>query len=228
MGSKVEQEVALLVTSDKPDVTLSVIGALSHLGSFQLVKRPTQWISDTYFDSPGGTLKSRGYSIRIRNVSSEGATTTFVTLKGKNLSNLISSREENEVEWTFSVDPELIFNAFGLERVQERVTTRMIRDVYDKKDLVAELGADKVVYLFGNDNPTFYEIEIELKDKGISKDLDKITEKLLNKFPDDLRRWKHSKLTTGKIFEFATAFKQNGDLVTAETFDSIEKLMETV
>lgn len=228
----IEEEQALIIRSDDPEEVVLRMSELEKFSWYRLFQQPDQHIIDTYYNTAASDLKKS--SLRIRNVNGKD----FVTIKGKNVGfNSEQTRTEFEVAWPWETPSALdVANLFELVPVQSRITHRIVRDIvpnYKKKDpdpdnVVAELAIDEVTYLFNNGKEArFFEVEVELKGSHNTK-LSSIVDSLMGKVPE-LRKWKHSKLSTGKVLDLALGIQTDEtDLVTDSSFDVIAKLAEAL
>lgn len=228
-----EEEQAFIIQSDNPLEVIMRIAAMEKIGWYRLIPRDGQMITDTYYNTQDNDLKKS--SLRIRNVNG----VDFITIKGKNKkeweSDASQVRSEFEVEWPWKTPSALdVANLFELKQVQTRETARIVRDLvpnYKFKDgdftPSAELALDEVTYKFANDQEArFFEVEIELK--NTSATLGSFTDLFLKKIPE-LKKWKHSKLSTGKTLELAMGIKfDEANLLTEDSFDVIARLAEAM
>lgn len=228
LKSGFEVEQALVIRGENPAATADEIANLQMLGAFIIKEQPDQGISDTYLNTVNRDLK--GQSLRIREVNDK----TIVTIKGKNLNaglDKAAARTETEVEWPWEeVTPWDIANLFELETVQERSTNRRVRNVYTaskKPKLVAELAIDEVCYNFGDEPVRFFEVEVE--GRADNKAVPYIVDALKKKYPQLLKKWNNSKLSTGNVLKIALGIETDETgLVTDESFDNLAELFTLI
>jgi inorganic triphosphatase YgiF len=185
-------------------------------------------------------LDHRKIGLRIRDVNGS----RLITLKGPTRvdSRGISHRLEVEESWSQEAleivmkklklegvgiadsdataakhDPLDAMSRMGLVRIQSRKNSREVRNVISVKGAlrrtVAELVIDTVTFDFGGTPIKLSEVEIEARvDTGQS--LSKVADELIEVFPNELRRWSHSKLATGlALSELSKAGKLDGKRV---------------
>lgn len=230
--SGIEEEQALVIRGDDPAGTADTIAALEQLGKkWYIVEEPDQLITDTYINTANRDLK--GSSMRIREINDEK---TLVTIKGKNINagtGKPACRSELEVEWPYEeVSPWDIMDLFGMEVIQSRSTTRRVRNVYSKatKNLVAELAIDEVCYNFSEDNKVrIFEVEIENRRQDKFSDVEFICDALRKKYPELLKKWNNSKLSTGSLLRIALGIEVDEDgVVTDSSFDNLQTLFALI
>ena len=222
-AAEVEEEATLVVRSEEPERLLSEIAELHSLGAYALLPCADQAIRDRYFDTPDRTLSAKRVSLRVREVAGQ----TLLTLKGPGQQTFegAARRRELELPWSRSAlqrvldalqaygvrlqqlggDPAAgattALETLGLQTVQHRETHRKIRQVLLPKDggyeYVAELALDSVVYHFAETDVRHYEIEIEAKSEKGAAAVRTLEQELLQRYPDALTSWPHSKLATG-------------------------------
>lgn len=225
-GYEVEQ--ALVIRGDNPAETADEIASLQLLGAYILKEQPDQAITDTYLNTLNRDIK--GASLRIREVDGK----ELITLKGKNLNaglDKAAARTELEVEWPWEeVSPWDVADLFELDAMQERSTNRRVRNVYTatkKPKLVAELAIDEVCYNFGDEPVRFFEVEVE--GRGDNKAVPFIVEDLKKKYPQLLKKWNNSKLSTGSLLKVALGIETDETgLVTDESFDNLATLFALI
>jgi predicted adenylyl cyclase CyaB len=120
---------------------------------------------------------------------------------GKNASR--SDTIETNASQNLSDITEVMYN-HGLREIQDRETSRTIRNVVSEKNgpILAELAIDRVCYHFNDENIGFYEVEIENKfpDDGSSV-IGTVGSMLRQRYPQTMIRWTHSKLEIGRAIE---------------------------
>jgi len=240
-----EVEVALLVAADDaPDVADSIARATS-LAGYELAAREDQRLHDVHYDTAAHALQAQGFALRtrLRNGSQ------LITLKGAARRDGRGgvTRLEIEVPWSAEgfktvagelaraqiklarpeafdgVPPGDFLRAAGLIRIQDRQTTRRVRDVQDPERHIrlAELAIDTVSYRFGSTAVDLCEVEIEAKHhdgvggrnpssvaRGHAEDMNPsagvlhaCAGALQTDFGAMLRPWPYGKLATGAAIE---------------------------
>lgn len=209
----IEEEQALIIKHEQPDLIASLVREITQLGPFDILKMPKQNMVDTYYDTPARELKAAKISLRIRTVETQGENKTLVTWKGGNKAYTgVQKREEFETEWPLDVDPALVFGVFEMEPVQVRTNLRRPSLVLSEGEAVAELAIDDVEYQYANGSKArLWEVEVELIDSvDNTTKLEDIVKPLVAEFPE-LTPWKHSKFSTGKAIEKILGIKQRDD-----------------
>lgn len=124
-------------------------------------------------------------------------------------------------------DPMVALKKRRLDVIQQRRTKREVRDVtfsygYTRR-LIAELDIDSVDYLFDDTKSVrLYNIEIEAKRSSDSDLIHSLTVQLLNKYPNEIKVWSHSKLATGNALEELLAlYKGQTDIVVDSKHNNI-------
>jgi hypothetical protein len=225
MGTAPEEfESTLVVSSDAPEEVVRELESLGGIGGFRLMRRETAEIRDRYYDTPAGSLADRRIALRLREVDGE----LYLTLKGPSGATLWGRESRLEIERPFSddalkeilaelrkreiavppptgparaADPLEKLAAAGFELVQDRLTTRRLREVVARGDAsrpLAELGIDSVVYTFGRRTVRHHEVEVEAKARGGKEAVDTVTQALFQRHWPALRPWAYGKLPTGK------------------------------
>lgn len=221
-ASTQETEVALLVVSTDPAGTADRVAALRGLAGHRLEPLPDRGIHDTYYDFADRRLARAGHSLRWRRVDGEDR----VTLKGRSadLPGGGKRRPELEAPWSpgmarslwrtlearglldagaeppdAALPPGRALESRGLRPIQARRTRRRPRAVRREVggDVVAELVVDAVDYELGEARPRIHEVEVEAAADAGEAVLDALCGALLDALPGELRRWSHSKLSTG-------------------------------
>lgn len=220
-----EEEQALVIRGEDPAGTADTIAGLHKLESYTVKAQPDQLINDTYINTVNRDLK--GSSMRIREINDD---TTLITIKGKNLNagtGKPAMRSELEVEWPWEeVSPWDVANLFGMEAIQERTTNRRVRNIYKNSKLVAELAIDEVTYNFSEDYKVrIFEVEVENRRKDKWSDVTLICDALKKNYPDLLKKWNNSKLSTGSLLKIALGIEVDEDgVVTDSSFDNLQTL----
>jgi inorganic triphosphatase YgiF len=222
----IESELTLLVSSDDPDQMLSKIGDMVSIDDYMLEPAGSFLIRDYYLDTPTGELSGQRWALRIRREGEQ----VWITVKGpsRERSGGILERTEVELPWSpkafatlsslpvmqsSSISPlqkittpgdamETLIDA-GLRVIQKRETRRVIRLVrhIETNQVVAELALDRVMYHIDDMALLHYEIEIESKGKEAASAVQHIAEYLLRSYPDELRKWPHTKFSTGRAIQ---------------------------
>lgn len=221
-----EIEAALIVYADAPQAIGLRLAGLQTLAEFSLLPRVTQAIEDTYFDTADRSLQARLIALRVRRLDG----TTLVTMKADSHQVAAGEdRLEIEAPWSpsalhdvvgelrsrgvgllgspgeiGSAHPAAVMASLGLEQVQTRVTTRTPRDVAVRgaqSEPLAELAIDAVTYCFGEERVRFLEVEVEAKGGGDASAVERITARLRDAFPSQLRPWPYGKLPTGQAIQ---------------------------
>jgi hypothetical protein len=219
-----EYESTLVISAEAPDEVIRELENLGGIGGFRLVRRETAQLRDRYYDTLAGVLADRRLALRLRELDGE----LYLTLKGpsgatfwgresrfeiehpysdKALTDILVELRKREIALpsatvpTRSTDPVEMLAANGLELIQDRVTTRRLREVAARGDAgrpLAELGIDSVVYTFGRRAVRHHEVEVEAKAKGGKEAVDAVTQALCQRYWPSLRPWRYGKLPTGK------------------------------
>jgi inorganic triphosphatase YgiF len=224
-----ELETSLLVVSRRPGPVLRRLAAIRQIGDYDLVPRATERFRDTYFDTPGGDLGARGIALRIRDFGGEGPARITLKTLGRRVGT-VTAREEIEVRSSEAGARRILarLRRLGiraplpsprefvrgrdrsrLRPSQIRTNRRQVRDVMREGRRVAELAIDHVVFRFGGSGVRLEEVEIEAKDRGTARDVERLARALLERLGSELRAWSASKLATGMALE---AWSRSGQL----------------
>ncbi len=225
-ADSIESELTLLVSSDDPDEMLSKIGDMVSIDDYMLEQAGSFLIRDFYLDTPAGELSGQKWALRIRRQGEQ----VWIAVKGpsRERNGGILERTEMELPWSpkafatisslpvmqsLSISPfqeiktpadalETFINA-GLIVIQKRETRRVIKHIRHMmaNQLLAELALDRVMYQIDDKGLRHYEIEIESKGKEAALVVQYIAEYLLRLYPDELRKWPHTKFATGKAIQ---------------------------
>jgi CYTH domain len=217
----IETESTLVVVADSPEEVVRRVAALTELEGFVLRPRPDEAIHDLYFDTPDASLAAARSSLRLREVG----TRRVLTIKGPPRSGSFgaTTRDELEGEWPERAwkllrtelaavlvvpaapppggDPVEALESLGLVVVQERATSRRVRDVDPHAAAprpVAELAVDVVAFQLPGGPVRHREVEVEAKSAGGDAAVALLTESLVRQFWPGLRPWRLGKLATGK------------------------------
>jgi hypothetical protein len=215
-----EAEAVLMVVSDDPAAAHSRIAQLDKIVDMTLGCTTGFEADDSYFDTPAGTLTERGLALRLRRLNDR----ILVGLKGEEeWTEKGVLRLELEARWSsnafadvlhelgfrnirftapgFAIsgkDPAEVLGAIGLVPVQTRHLARSARLVLNSEgETIGELAADTVTQEIEGTSITYREFEIEASDASAASVVSQLGDGLLADFPDDLRRWSHSKLANG-------------------------------
>ena len=221
-----EVEAALIVYADAPQAIEQCLADLQTLAEFSLLPRATETIEDIYFDTTDCSLQARLIALRVRRLDG----TTLVTMKADSHRTVAGEdRLEIESPWSpsalhtvvselrsrgvgvpdspgelGSADPAAVMASLGLEQVQTRATTRTPRDVVARgaeTEPLAELAIDAVTYRFREGRVRLLEVEVEAKGGGDASTVERITARLRDEFPAQLRPWPYGKLPTGQAIQ---------------------------
>lgn len=218
-----EREAKLVIRDARPEAIADAIAALDHLAGCPLVPAGEVALRDVYLDTPARALSERGDALRVRVAGGE----TLLALKGsgREVDPGVLEREEIEAPWSAAAldrlrtllaargialreapaagEPVVALRALGLEAVQERTTTRRLRNVVDEGGaIIAELAIDEVTYhlkaiRLDAGAVRHHEVEIEAKAPDGAAYLPRAVEALRARFGASLLPWLHGKLETG-------------------------------
>jgi hypothetical protein len=222
-STALESEVTLVVTNKGEDIAKDIAG-LTSIIEYDLKPQPIQRIHDTYYDTDQGSLRRRKIGLRIRRIHRH----LLVTIKSNPQSLEAKGVQRIEFEAPWSQEslvmiqrtlrhtqakgqarysrhlPSDTLASMGLGVVQERITRRLVRDIFrhDRPDStpVAELDIDSVTYP-GNPKVRIFEVEIEAKARGSVTRIQEIAEALQSIYPGFLREWPYGKLATGMAIQ---------------------------
>jgi inorganic triphosphatase YgiF len=257
MNDPHEIESTLLIASATPAEVATRVADLDSLEGFALLGRATQSIHDVYFDLGDQSLGARGVALRVRELNGS----TLLTLKADSKrSGDVTDRVEIEVPWSpaglarvvealktrhlpvrepgpaFATAPAPDALAeLGFERLQERETNRVPRDVVPMggDEPVAEMAVDSVAFLFAAGTVRLHEIEIEARRAGTIHDVGLVASQLRAACGDELQPWPYSKLATGMAIATLLARGELSNLVnpsgapTAPAYQAIEALLRS-
>jgi inorganic triphosphatase YgiF len=212
-----EREAKLVITGERPGAVADAIAGLSTLAGRGLVPTGTVALRDVYLDTPTGALRARRDSLRVRVADGQA----FLTLKGggREVDPGVIERDELETPWseaaytrlldilaergiplrlaTADGDPVSLLLASGLERLQERETSRRLRHVDGRGSPIAELAVDAVTFHLAAGPVRHHEVEIEAKAPEGAAYLPRAVEALGAQFGPALTVWRYGKLATG-------------------------------
>ena len=223
-SGKIETEIALIIRS----CTLQNVRRIANLSSvldYDLKRRGSVAIHDTYFDTNSKYFTRNLISFRVRRYRDE----MILSVKSspQRLVGGGASRIEIEQPWSHKSlvriarklgleppsrelfqrsagSPSRVLAAAGLEIIQERLTRRKSRDLVafrrGEPSLFAEMSIDDVTYIFAKGPVRFLEVEIEAKTAGALPKIRRVVNCLLSEFPA-LQRWAHGKFVTGVAIE---------------------------
>lgn len=173
-----------------PDSTCArKLRALETVNGFRLSTPTRLRVRDTFFDTPTNDLLKVRYVLRIRQ-RSDGK--IFITLKQPTIrQDAIHRRPETEQELRLQKRPRVLHVNELPPRIKKFVApvarndslvplfaisqTREIRMLRQARSSIAEWSLDHVRFRAGNRTRAFYELEIELKNRGTEKDLAKLS-----------------------------------------------------
>jgi hypothetical protein len=213
-----------MVVSEDPVAVHCKIAQLDTIADMALGPTTEFEADDSYFDTPASTLTERGLALRLRRLSDR----ILVGLKGdEEWTDKGVLRLELEARWSsnafadvlhelgfrnirftapgFAIsgkDPAEVLGAIGLVPIQTRHLARSARPVLGPNgETVGELAADTVTQEIDGTSVTYREFEIEASDASAASVVAQLSDGLLAAFPDDLKRWSHSKLATGSALQ---------------------------
>jgi len=223
-----ELEATLLICSENPQEIVGQVASLTGIEDYRLLPQDSSKIHDIYFDTPDTFLNNKKIALRLRQIGTE----QWITLKGPSYLTGWGSVERLEIEGPWSkkslinifnklveegfelphlpedfdlITPREVMTGVGLKVIQDRVTSRQIRNIVYKNantgPILAELAIDSVMYSIGNENIHHNEVEIEAKMPDSEKVIQVISEHLVERFKPALCKWDHSKLATGKAID---------------------------
>jgi hypothetical protein len=229
-----EFETTLLIASYRADIVMEKLSATNTIGPFEILPKRSLFIHDNYFDTDDRSFMKKGIALRNRKIGK----INLLCMKGSEHVNEWGEirRLEIEEEWSekalekilraqghisFDIDnivfdetdPIKTLECLGLHSIQDRQTSRIVRDIINpggtSQGLCAEMALDRVRYRFGYRKFNHFEVEIEAKTREGEEHIKTIITLLKTKFPGELKRWDHNKLITGYAIE---ALLQKGDL----------------
>ena len=251
-----ESEIALAIWDKAEDVAEDVAGLTSIL-EYDLRPGRSHRITDTYYDTVRGSLRTQRITCRVRRIDGRLYLSTKsdpTQIIGKGI-----RRREIEVPWSrpsllyilrelklkpldsritefAKLTPSRVFAASGLVRTQRRLTKRQTRDVllHRKRGArsFAELDIDDVTYQLNGRRIRLLELEIEAKARRALPRIRRITDELESLYPDSLREWAHGKFVTGLAIQrlLTQGRLQNllhHDLLTPDAFVAIDHTIRT-
>lgn len=230
---KKEVETTLLVVSANPGPVMDHLAALDRIGAYELLPAGSAVIHDRYYDTPERSFLDRAIALRLRRTGDS----YLLCMKGHERLHECGGVERDEFEEPWSEEtletiirvvgfcpgdsraaaagagPEQALDRLGLQVIQDRQTTRIIRDIVDPQEPArrpcAEMALDTVDYLFGLRTFRHFELEIEAKGCESAAHIRDITALFEAAFPGVLQRWHHNKLITGLAIE---ALSSRGEL----------------
>jgi inorganic triphosphatase YgiF len=215
-----ESEVTLVIKERGIDISRDIAGMKSIL-EYRLKEGALHQIHDTYFDTKNESLRKKRIALRLREIDD----VILLTLKSdpRRVSGA-TRRREVELPWslqslvrvanylelnrpTFAksefsqLKPSNIFETLGLHKLQERLTTRVTRDIIPqdkpRSQPIAELALDEVVFLLPRSKVRLFEIEIEAKATRSLSRVRQVGDALIARYQPALRKWFHGKFLTG-------------------------------
>lgn len=163
--------------------TFERLQALERLNSYTLSDKQVKVVRDSYLDTPERELLATGYACRRRE-QPEGLSITLKGLGG--VEGAIHRREEYEIDLSTDHPPE----AWPSDPVRDRVLevinqaplnilfslsqTRLVRQVKQGEQVVAQLSLDDVHLIVDEAEQAYFELEIEQTSPGTEEDLAKL------------------------------------------------------
>lgn len=250
-----ELETKLVIRSHDPRRVIDNIVARADIGGFPLGPAENRKIHDVYVDTESLDLAASYSVLRIR---CEG-TDVLITFKGPSSRSEDGFSERTEIELPWSeeslaevmdvvpertnvrfheqltgpfTNPMETLSRLGFKTIQDRITERFGRLVYNTRDgmdePMAELDCDSVTYRFSGVSVRHHEIEVELFGSVKTKDADKFVRALIAEYQDEITPWPLGKVTTGveleKLFREGKldSFVADGQLV-PEVYEELEQ-----
>ncbi len=227
-AEQTEEEITLIVCSDRPERILASIAALDGLAGLRFIPRGRVLLRDLHYDTADRRLERNRMGMRIR----ETGKGLLITVKGhsKVSSGGSITRSELELPWSrenldrvldrirdaipdwdavhhsFSLTkPQQTLENMGLQLIQDRENCRTVRDVAptsgENEDIEAEMVLDEVTYHFQDADIRHFEIEVEDKSGSTSDAPQRVAEALTALFPEDLRLRNWGKLPLGMALQ---------------------------
>jgi inorganic triphosphatase YgiF len=239
-----EIEAKLLIVSQTPRRVVAALESLGHIAAYKLRPCPSTTLRDIYLDLPDGTLRQRGYALRLRH----GGSRWLLALKGRarpvpgggverveiegsaddpNLSARIDTALGGIEAWKrlrdLGSEPLATLLDAGFGTIQERVTHRRSRDVLGTDGAVlAHLAIDSVTYRVQERDVRHHEVEVETAKGGDPAHLGRITRALAAAFESELRPCTHSKLAIGLgLQSLAESTKLFGDHAKSRSLEPV-------
>lgn len=245
-----ESEIAFVIVNKSVDIARDIAGITSIRG-YKFEPKPRLRITDTYYDTKRCLLGKKKIGLRTRRAGGE----LLISMKSnpQRMAGMGLRRNEFESSWSYeslakivkalkikglptrpftsSFAPSRVMAKLGLKKIQERHTTRDVRDILGRdmprNRRIAELDIDRVTFQ-GNPKVQVFEVEIEAKTPGSMKSVQTIAAELESNYPGFLRIWPHGKLVTGLAIQRLSkegalrGYLQNGKL-TPEAFGIIDR-----
>jgi inorganic triphosphatase YgiF len=250
LQKQTEIEAKLLITAQDPSAFLKRIARETSILNYQLIKYGRKHIRDIYLDTAAFALKNQRLALRLRKMNND----YFLTLKGKTkISDWGVERLEVELPWSASSIREIkeilaannaplnltenltdirnpleYLQRSNLKIIQDRKTTRLIRTVVLPQypnEILVELALDTVTYQLTGQIILQAEIELEAKSTEGLEAVRQIKEHFLQQYPQQLRIWTISKLSTGMLIEqlhhegILKQFLSNQDYLLPQAYD---------
>jgi inorganic triphosphatase YgiF len=223
-----EIEATLIIRSEKPEQVAGEIADLNSIEDYRLLPQDSIEIYDRYFDTSEHALQSQRLALRIREV--DGVHLIALKGSSETIGWGSVERLEIEELWSRNgvtrvvkelrnrrvalpqppgdlgrLHPVEVMTSLGLKMIQNRDTYRKIRNIVflgkGNGPVLAELAIDSVEYNFWDQKIRHHEVEIEVKVEDGSTVIERVTKGLIEMYGTVLRRWKYSKLATGKALE---------------------------
>lgn len=219
-SGRIETEIALIIKNDPLENSRRVAN-LSSILDYDLKRRRSFTIHDTYFDTGSKYFTRNLISFRLRRFGRE--VVLSVKSSPRRLPGGGVSRLELERPWTYDSltkisrkldleppsrdafersarSPSRVLAAAGLEVIQTRLNRRRVRDLvaFTRGRLLsfAELSIDDVTYTFVEGTVRLLEVEIETRRRGALPKTRRVVNWLLSELPA-LQLWAHGKFVTG-------------------------------
>lgn len=218
-----ESEVAFVITNKSVDIARDIAGITSIRG-YKFEPKPRLRITDTYYDTKSGLLGKKKIGLRTRKAGGE----LVISMKSdpQRMAGMGLRRNEFESPWSYeslakivkalkikglptkplasSFAPSRVIAKLGLRKIQERHTTRDVRDILSRdmprSRRIAELDIDRVTFQ-GNPKVQVFEVELEVKAPNSLKSIQTIAAELESNYSGFLRVWPHGKLVTGLVIQ---------------------------
>lgn len=249
-----EREATLAVVGEEPARTADRIAGLRSLDGLRLEPLEARELDDVYLDRPGGLLQQRGLALRLRRAG-DGSPRLAVKGDARPLPGGGVDRLELEAPWGREAlegarralegaglpaemlprdpggEPVEALRATGWRVLQARTTVRRPRRLGAAAggEGSGELVVDEVRFRPEGQLAVHREVEVECgSDDRLPS---RATRALRARFGEELRRWDHSKLATGRALEALLAdgdpglwVGPDGSLL-ARVYDRLEELL---
>ena len=162
------------------EATFAKLQAIDQLAGYALSAGTTQQVHDTFVDTADRLILAAGHVLRHREMDGQ----ILMTMKGhQRVEGAVHRREELEVtlsrdmpvsQWPESEIRDRLLAMIGdvpLTALFDQYQTRHVRLVTQGDRTVGEWSLDRVQLSLKGKEQTYFEIEVELKDKGTEDDL---------------------------------------------------------